>query len=198
MRRMLAMLLGGVVVLASPAMAAPSPQVTDAAGDWAVPSQDVLSARLSSLLVNHVPTLQAELTLSQAPATGVLTSYNVGFSIGCQSWMFNYSWNGGATPSVASLQRWDYCAVDAAPKTAPDQTVAATFVLRGATLVWQAPYTGTIKRGARAEYPSAIACNGVLCALVVNAPGAGTREVDAGDLAYGRTPYVIGSDLPRK
>jgi hypothetical protein len=199
MRRMLAMLLGGVVVLASPAMAAPSPQVNDPRGDWSVPGQDVLTGRVSSVLVAGKPVLRGELTLAEAPVPGVVTSYRLGFMIGCEGWSFAYDWPGAAPAAKASLERVDFCAQSQVPKVGPDQTFAATFSTKGPTLIWQAPYTGSIKRGARADSFYAIACNGTICGAGTSDPVLGYSDVWVSDFASSsRATYVIGSDLPRR
>jgi hypothetical protein len=198
MRHLLAALLGGAVALATPALAAPSSQLGDPKGDWAVASQDVLSGRLSSVLVAGKPVLRGELTLAAPPAAGVVSTYNFGFQVGCEYWSFNYIWPGTAQAAQADLEMWSYCtAPGQVPKEQPDAKYAVTFAVAGSTLTWQAPYAGTIRKGAKAGTFAALACPVVGGVAFGNVDGKAT-EVWTGDIAFSQAVYVIGSDLPRR
>jgi hypothetical protein len=93
---------------------------------------------------------------------------------------------------------WSYCAQPGAvPKEQPDAKYAVTFAVTGSTLTWQAPYAGTIRKGATAAFPAALACPVLGGVAFGNLDGKAT-EVWTGDVAFSKGSYVIGSDLPRR
>jgi hypothetical protein len=192
-------LLGGVVVLTPAAQAAPSPQVIDPKGDWQVASQDILSGRLSSVIADGKPALRGELTLAAAPAAGVVTTYSLSFMVGsCDGYTWHYVWGGAAPATKVSLEQVDFCHQQPTQVAQADHTYAASATLSGSTIVWQAPYVGMIKRGAKAGSFAALACpvfGGVSGGDTIT----GSHEAWTGDIAYGANrSYVIGSDLPRR
>lgn len=174
------------VALVTPAHAAPAPQVTDPKGDWAVASQDVLSARVSSVLVNRVPTLRAELTLAAAPESRLPTDFVVQFFVGCTVYDLNYD---GTTAALERLT----CAATPVSSTAP-----ATVTVRGTTLVLQAPYALGLRRGQVATYFAAAAYT--VYAGVYQPGLSGDLLACTCDVAFApdKTSYVLGSDLPRR
>jgi hypothetical protein len=196
-RTFLTALVLGAVLGAPTAQAAPSAQLRDKAGDWAVPSQDVLSGRLSSARVAGKPVLRGELRLAAAPAAGVVTTYHFGFGIGCHNYSFGYVWPGAAQAAQASLDYYDFCTERDGTRQLPDKTYVATVTVRGSTIVWQAAYAGHIVRGARVAGFSAIACP-VLGGIAGGGTNVPNTEVWTGDVAWSQGRYVVGSDLPRK
>lgn len=192
MRRIAPALLA-LLALAGPATAAPRNGISDPKGDWPVAGQDVISAKLSSALVNGKPVLRGELRLAEAPGAGP-ASYVVAFSLGCHSYAFDKSTQ--ATGEHVALSYSDYCTPedDDPVRVGADKEYPATVTLKGSTLVWQAPYVGHVKRGARVE--GLIAWG---CARVCTGFGASVEEMTTvGDLAWGEMLYVVGSDLPRR
>lgn len=197
-RRALPLLLA-VVAAASPATAAPAPQVTDPAGDWGVASQDVLWARLSSTGTKAAPVLRGELRLAAAPAPGTTSRYWLGFHVGCVAYRFTYVWSGAPQGSGATLEEYSYCAGTAAPVRNPvDRTYPVTVAVKGTTVVWQAAYAGAIRRGARAGTFYVFACVPNCGVRFVNTSSGREDEVLTGDVAESDARYVIGSDLPRR
>lgn len=191
-------LLGGVVVLAPVALAAPSPQISDPKGDWQVASQDVVSGRLSSVLSAGKPALKGELTLAAAPAAGVESMYALNFLVGCDGYTFSYIWPGVAQGAKATLDHYSFCQQRPATEPTADDSTPATVAVTGTTLTWQVPYTGKIVKGARAMSFSAVACSAI-AAVFFGDSITGSHEVDTGDVAYGgNQTYVVGSDLPRR
>lgn len=196
-RTLLSALLAGVAAFASAAQAAPSPQVTDAKADWPVESQDVLSARLSSRLVNRKPALHGELTLAVAPSATVPTTYRFSFMRGCVYYAFVYDWKGAAGTAVATFTRQECLTGAESPVEMPKETAfPVTFTLRGTTLDFVAPYAGGIARGSRLTAFGAMAYT-VPFAAVYGDSWTGYHEVWSGDVAWSDATYVAGSDLPR-
>jgi hypothetical protein len=190
-RTLLAALVAGVATFTSTAQAAPSPQVRDPKGDWQVASQDVLSARVSSVRVGGKPALRGELTMAAAP--DVPTTYNLYFYVGCVTYQFAYDWRVDAAHSAAKFVRSD-CPTsdtDVLPKT---HDFPATVTAKGTTLTWVAPYAGGIARGTKVSG---------FAALVFTTPvfvdegdsWTGSHEAYTGDIGYGTATYVVGSDL---
>jgi hypothetical protein len=191
-------LLGGVVVLAPVALAAPSPQIADKKGDWQVASQDVTSGRFSSALVAGKPNLVGELTLAAAPAAGIESMYALNLVVGCDGYTFSYIWTGVTQGSKATLDHYDFCNQHPATDPQPDDSTPVALAVKGTTLTWQVPYTGKIVKGARATSFSAVGCSAV-GAVFFGDSITGAHEVDTGDIALGGNRYyVIGSDLPRR
>ncbi|HEV2890287.1 MAG TPA: hypothetical protein VGX28_07895 [Frankiaceae bacterium] len=77
------------LALAAPASAAP-PQVTDPAGDWVVPSQDVLGVRIERATVDGRPAVRTVLTLAAAPDPA--GTYYTFVSLGCDQWTLGNRW----------------------------------------------------------------------------------------------------------
>ena len=184
------------VAFAPAALAAPSPQVLDRAGDATLKSQDVVSGRLSSVWAGKTPRLRGELKLLAAPAVGVPSNYAFTFGVGCVSYSFTYDWNGGAGKDAASITKWDFCTErDAVTGSQADATFPATVTLKATTLTWDAAYVDGLKRGSRIEGFSAGACTHV-CGVVMSMDP--SEPMAAGDLAWSSATYVLGSDLPRR
>src|SRR5947199_9349297 len=105
-RRLPALVLAAVAATATgaPAVAATGtttkPQVHDAAGDWKVPSQDVLDATFTATKAR----IQADVHLAAPPATGIRTDYDAAVVVGCHLWSLHFTWLGGAPGASAALQ----------------------------------------------------------------------------------------------
>jgi len=183
------------LALATPGVqAAPAPQVTDPAGDWYVPSQDVVSGRISSVLIRGVPHLRGELRLSAPPAIGVPSTYDLTFRIRCTYYSFALAWD-GMTPSGAAFDHWDWCYEDPEPYGGPEGKLPVTFSVRGSTLTFLTPYVAGIRRGQRVTRFGISACPQYMCGVSTRAPDV---DVRTGDLAGSNASYVVGSDLPRR
>jgi hypothetical protein len=185
MRALLAALLAAVTLAPSAHAVPPRPQLVDPRGDSAIPSHDILSARLSSVLSGGRPHLRVELTLAAAPAVPI--EYMVAFANGCDELAFRYTWTGAAATSEAAIDHWDYCYRFG--QRTPDDTFPVALSVRGTTLTWQMPYSHGIKRGSKIVHPVAASCAAMTCLDAVAPLTDSARE--------GR-PYVVGSDLPRR
>lgn len=183
------------VAFAPAAMAAPYPQLYDRAGDSTLPSNDIVSGRLSSFWSGKTPRLRGELRMLAAPATGVPSNYAFLFGVGCKSYSLTYDWAGGATDSAAALEFWDDCTPRETAVDEPDASFPANFTLKGTTLTWDAPYAGGLQRGQRVEGFAAGACPQV-CGVAFDFDP--NEPMLSGDLAWTKGLYVLGSDLPRR
>lgn len=189
MRRLLTPALCLAVLLATPASAAPKPQMSDPKGDWTNPGQDVLWGRLSSVRGDSGPMVQGELKLASAP-TVPGTIYRFTFHLDCHEYSFGYQVPGvedattGASSS-AGLNYDDNCAGLPGPET----TYRADVEVRGDLIVWRARYAGHIQRGAVARRFEGLACLTLTC---------GMNVTTTGDTAESTGHYVMGSDLPRR
>jgi hypothetical protein len=190
-RTLLAALVAGVATFTSTAQAAPSPQVRDPKGDWQVASQDVLSARVSSVLVSGRPALRGELTLAAAPA--VPTTYKLYFYAGCIGYGFTYDWHVDAAHSAAKFTRSD-CPAEIAEVVPKTQDFPATVTVKGTTLTWVAPYAGGVKRGTKVTGFAAMVYTAPVGAVESDS-WTGYHEAYAGDVGYSDAVYVVGSDL---
>jgi hypothetical protein len=196
-RTLLAALVAAVAVLPSTAQAAPSPQIVDKKGDWAVDAQDILTARVSSVLVAGKPALRAEMSLAAAPSA-VPATYRFGFMKGCVGYGFSYDWKGTATGSTAQFFRQEcYTGAEKPGETPKTTTLPATATVKGATLTWTTPFAAGIARGARVTDFFAWVYD-VPFGTVGNDTVTGYTEFYTGDVAYSRATYVVGSDLPRR
>ena len=197
MRRVAIVAFLAGVAFAPTAMAAPYPQLYDRAGDSTLPSNDIVSGRLSSFWSGTTPRLKGELRMLAAPAVGVPSNYAFMFGVGCKSYSFSYEWAGGAKDGAATLDMCDDCK----PREGgvlgdePDVSVPATFAMKGTTLTWDAPYAGGLKRGQRVETFAAGACPQV-CGVAFDFDP--NEPMLTGDLAWMKGRYVLGSDLPRR
>ena len=182
-----------VAALAAPGAdaARPAPQLRDAAGDWALEGQDIVSGRFSSVLVQGVPHLRGELTLAAAPA-GAQDHYMLRFVHGCDEFTF-FAFLG---PNVTNapqgrFEKRTYCFqrdVDDVPDTYP-----VTFSMRGSTATWLVRYAGGVRRGSTPSRFTASAFT------VSDRTAVGPVGPEGGDTAQGGDGvYVVGSDLPRR
>lgn len=183
------------VAFAPAALAAPSPQLYDQAGDANLESQDVVSGRLSSFWSGRTPRLRGELKLLAAPAPGVASGYSLTFSVGCRAYTLVHEWTGGAPGATAALTLWDHCATRDPVRDEPDGTFPVTFAVKGTTLTWDAPYAGGLRRGQKVTGFSAAACTQI-CGLMVGSDP--SQKMLSGDFAWSESTYVLGSDLPRR
>lgn len=87
-RPVLAALLAALA-FAAPAHAAP-PQISDPAGDWLVPSQDVVRVRLERATLDGRPALRAVLTLAATPDP--TATYYARLTVGCEDWLLGNRW----------------------------------------------------------------------------------------------------------
>lgn len=196
-RTLLTALFVAVAGALPPAHAAPSPQLTDPVGDWAVQSQDFSWARVSSVLVGGRPHLRGELRLVAAPA-GAPTTYGFWLGAGCAQYGFRYEWTGVAERSTPTFDKTVYCGDRDTVTVGPDQTWPVTFAVNGTTLTWTVPYVGGVAKGLVIDGFVAQACS-TACGVWV-----GTDWDDEGhavwtsDVGLQRGRYVVGSDLPRR
>jgi hypothetical protein len=192
MRRIAPALLA-ILALAGSATAAPRSGISDPRGDWPVASQDVVSAKLSSVLVSGKPVLRGELQLAAAP-DGRPATYAIGFAVGCHAYSFDKSTE--ATGDHVALSYTDYCTPedDGPGRIGVDKEYPATVSVKGRTVTWLAPYVGQIKRGARVEGMSAWGCARLCTSVGID----WNDQKTVGDLAWGEMLYVVGSDLPRR
>ena len=198
-RTFLISLLAGVVAFAPAAQAAPAAQVKDPGGDWAVPSQDVRWARLSTVRVLGKTLVRGELKLEQPPMPGVPTAYRFGFMVGCRSYTFAYLWPAIAGAAQSSLEYTSFCTERDTTAVLADKTYPAQVYLRrdDGMIVWETPYVGHVKKGAKADAFFAMANSGV-GGVIVGGTELPYEEVWTGDVAWSDRTYVIGSDLPRR
>lgn len=160
--------------------AAPVASVTDPRGDWPVASQDILSARLSSVYVHGVPTLRAEVDLAAAPNPLVPTTYTVDFGVGCAAYSLTSDGTSG------TLERSD-CKVKKLTTSAP-----GTAAVHGTTLVIQAPYALGLQVGQVAQGLGAVAATVFVAYWQLTGDFATSGDIA---LAPYDTTYVLGSDL---
>lgn len=193
-RTLLAALVAAVAALPSTAQAAPSPQVIDKKGDWVVASQDLVTARLSSVLVGGKPALRADLTFAEAPGQ-VPTTYQFGFTKGCLGYGFTYE--AQATAKASFVRTECYTGAEGVAGTPKQTTFPATATISGTTLTMIAPYAGGIARGNKVKDFFAFVYD-VPVGLVGNNSVLGYSEIYTGDMAFSSNSYVVGSDLPRK
>jgi hypothetical protein len=176
--------LAAAVVTAVPANAASRPAVvSDPKGDWAVPGQDLLGARLSAVTDNGVRSLRADIELADVPVPG--TTYTVQLANeGCESWALVVS-TYGTPEEFASLQHFP-CALTGLP--ASDAAVAGTFTVTGKTLRVTAPYGVGLRRGSHLTYGGASAATAFVGFFVGPPVGKG---VLTGDLAGNGIDFVL-------
>jgi hypothetical protein len=122
---------------AAPALATPSrtpkPQIHDGAGDWAVPSQDILDGTVTAT----AKTITATVRLAAAPVPGAVTTYAVTFIVGCKAYSASYRWTGVPQTEAASVAEYA-CpsgggSTPDVPATQPTATYPATASVSGAT-----------------------------------------------------------------
>jgi len=110
MRRHLALIaIVAAAATATPALAgststshAPKLQIHDGAGDWAVPSQDILDGTVTA----NAKTITAVVHLAAAPVPGAVTTYAVAFLVGCKSYVASYRWTGVPQTEAASVAEY--------------------------------------------------------------------------------------------
>jgi hypothetical protein len=184
MRAALLAAFAAAVVTAVPANAASRPAVvSDPKGDWAVPGQDLLGARIYPVTDNGVRSLRADVALADVPVPG--STYNVLLAgEGCESWTLVVSLY--ATPEEsASLQHFP-CALTGLPTS--DAAVTGTFTVTGRTLHITVPYGAGLRRGSHLTHAGASAATAFV------ALGAGPpvgKEVITGDLAGNGIDFVL-------
>ena len=175
-----------------PASAAPAPpQVVDPAGDWAVGSGDVVSARLSTVRARGAtPLLRVELALAAAPAANVAQAYHVEFAYaGCERMLVTYYWSGGvAAFSDEAFVDASSCA-DASAVAVRAQLVDVPVRVVGTTVVWDVPLVHGMRVGTRLVTPSARTSGS---AVTRQLGGRYYLYVPGGDATAPGTDYVIG------
>lgn len=193
--RRTALLLAVVAAAATgaPAVAATShsvkPQVHDAAGDWKVPSQDVLDATFTATAKQ----LRADLHLSAAPATGVPALYDAVLFVGCAAYSLHYTWTGSPTGSKATLDRYSCgtgnVAMDEITGGQPAESTPATATMTASGLRIVAAPTAALHRGVRAGAMAEVRLSPVILGtgLDTNNPSYG------GDIAGGDGYFRLGS-----
>ncbi|MDQ1685200.1 MAG: hypothetical protein QOC82_1937 [Frankiaceae bacterium] len=136
MRRLALLAVVAAVVTGAPAVAAtnhmPKPQIQDGAGDWAVPSQDILDGTITA----NAKTITATIRLSAAPVPGLATQYYVAFSVGCKGYVATYHWTGVPQTEQASFDEYA-CPTASSTPALPDKPIAthpATVTVAGNTI----------------------------------------------------------------
>lgn len=197
MRKPLLLVTAATAVLASlaPTSAAPArPHVNDPAGDWVVPSADILSARFSTVRVRArrgmTPMLRVELALSAAPAANVPQVYRVEFAYeGCERMRVTYYWSGGvaafgdeAFADASSCADSSAVLVDAKHTEVPVR-------IQGTSIVWDVPLVHGMRLGTVVTEPVA---NTSDSAVTRNVVGRYYLYAPGGDETATGTDYVIG------
>jgi hypothetical protein len=187
MRLLLIATAAAAAVLAAPAVAAPrAATLADPKGDWPVPSQDVLAARVTSARVAGAPALVATLTLAAAPDAP--TQYSVAVGSGCDSWLLSVR-NLGTDLEDARIEHVVCYALTDYP-TKQTEVEHATATVRGTTVEITAPYTLGLKRGTRITSMSAGAA-AVFTGVYVGHDVGDQGFVMSGDVAFGNASYVL-------
>jgi hypothetical protein len=185
MRRTSFAVLVAAALLAAPATAAPrAATLSDPRGDWAVPSEDVVAARLEGVVSSAGRSLKATLALA-APPDGATTYYLAFVDGSCESW--ELSVQGLGTPAQSAVLTHFSCGATS-PATVTGTAVPATATVRGTTVEFSTPYVLGMRRGTKVA--------ALLAAAAVRylAFGVGTDWDDAyrdGDWAQGSTAYVL-------
>jgi hypothetical protein len=198
MRRFLALpaLLAVVAAAATgaPATAAtshpPKPQLHDAAGDWKVPSQDILDATVTATAKE----VRADLHLSAAPATGIPGIYDVAMYAGCTLYSLHFTWTGGLPGSKATLDQYACDTGDATTDELnglqPVASTPATATVTSTGLRIVAAPTGGLHRGARVSLLAEARAEPV----IVFSPGTNLDQPSyGGDIGIGNGAFRLGS-----
>ncbi|MHB8341545.1 MAG: hypothetical protein ACYDB7_10270 [Mycobacteriales bacterium] len=180
------------IAFASPVMASghPRPQIEGSPGDWAVPSQNILSGLIT---VAHGQ-IRVQLTLSAAPTPGLRTVYAVVLytgPAGCVPYVLEYDWNGSAALSTAKLGVYACAPGDVAmvrELVQPMATYPATATPVASGVLFQAPLAGGLRPGLR-TYAAGIAESGPT--MVIVGTSRNSRRA-GGDIAYGTGLFVLG------
>jgi hypothetical protein len=177
---------------AYPALAArPAPTrgaITDATGDWAVASQDILSAQVTSGRVNGVPTVRAVLTLADAP-DGV-AQYAVSFASGCDSWVLSARGIGGGDMQDVRLQH-SVCRPAAQFATSAPENAPAQVAVSGKQVVLTAKYALGLEKGLRVTSMAASASPFFTGATVGQDAVGQDGWVTSGDLALANVRFEL-------
>jgi hypothetical protein len=187
MRLLVIATAAAAAVLAAPAVAAPrAATLNDPKGDWPVASQDVLSARVTSVRVAGRPALVAALTLAAAPDAP--TQYSVAVTAGCDSWLLSVR-NLGTDLEDARIEHV-VCYDLADYPTRQTEIEHATATVRGTTVEITAPYTLGLKRGTKVTSLSAGA-SAFFTGVYVGHDVGDQGFVMSGDVAFGKVSYVL-------
>ena len=145
-----------ITLAALPAHAAPSSVTfTDRAGDWSVPSQDVVKVTMQSTLRGTVHVVSVDITLA-APVGPAYTFYVLGFRNGgtCYGLQAETANGGpaGYAAGGASAVAADLNAVDCTGSGVQQATTApATVAVHGATVHISADYALGLRPGLRVD-----------------------------------------------
>lgn len=192
MRRLVAVLAAvAAAATCAPAAAATTstssavhPQIRDAAGDWAVPSQDILDGTVTAT----AKTITVAVRLSSAPTPGLVTTYSVIFLVGCKSYVASVRWTGVAAADPASFDEYACETASSAPVdvTPPTATHPATFSVTGNTIRFSFATLPGLRPKTKV-YAAANACT----AGWVGLDGQPDKGVIGGDVAFS-TRFVLG------
>ena len=194
MRWMPAIALTAIALAAVPAHAAPaSVTFTDPAGDWSVPSQDVIKVTVQSALRGAIHVVSVDITLA-APVGPEYTLYALSFRSGATCYGMSaetangastgYS-AGGASSVPAALSATD-CNYDATkqPTTAP-----ATVTVHGATIHISADYALGLRPGLRVkDIGVAVGTEPTHSSVFIGSKGV---TPDTGDFAFTRSLLTL-------
>jgi len=191
MRRNLALLaVVAAAVTGAPAVAAtnhaPKPQIHDGAGDWAVPSQDILDGTVTA----NAKTITAVVHLAAAPVPGVVTTYAVTFLVGCKAYAASYRWTGAPQAEAASVAEYP-CSSGSGPTPDVPAQPTATYPATGSV-------SGNSFRISFASLPGLHLKSKVYAAAFAQTPPATvTSSADpskddiGGDIAFSRQ-FILG------
>ena len=176
-------------VTGAPAVAATSstvrPQIHDSAGDWAVPSQDILDGTVTAT----AKTITAAVRLSSAPVPGLVTNYAVTFLVGCKSYVASIRWTGAAAADTASFDEYACKTASSTPAEVPPPPTAthpATFSVAGNTITFSFATVPGLRPKTKV-YAAAFAYT----AGWVGTDGEPNKGVIGGDLAFS-SRFVLG------
>jgi len=160
-------------VLASGALAAPKPQLTDPKGDYPVAGADIVSATLSTL-PGAKGKLQIDLALAAAPTA---YSYSVNFIAGDCSFAAIYYGH----PAEGVFSKSGVGCRVAGSTSLPE----GSFKIKGSTITFTVPLTGALKKGVTVtDITAGTAPSGMISGSVAAA---------LGDNATTNATYKIGS-----
>ena len=190
MRRSLVLIAAlAAAATAAPALAttshAPKPQIHDGAGDWAVPSQDILDGTVTAT----AKTITAAVRLAAAPVPGVVTTYAVTFLVGCKAYAASYRWTGVPQTEAASVA--EYACPDSS------SSVPALATQPTATYPATASVTGNTFRFSFASLPGLHVKSKVYAAAYAETPPATVSSTDpsksdiGGDIAFS-SQFILG------
>jgi hypothetical protein len=161
------------------------PQIRDGAGDWAVPSQDILDGTVTA----NAKSITTTVRLAAAPVPGLVTYYTLSFVVGCTSYVTQYRWTGAAPADSVAMSQYACPAASSTPVPPPAQPVAtypATATVTGTTIRFSFAPAAKLRPGAKV-WAGVIADT----AAEVGFDGNPDKGVVGGDIAFSNL-FVLG------